>query len=70
MIVHKKNPRNEYYELGGVLEFLKPGQFDVSCIYPILFISLYLIDFFIEYLFLFYVTKKYISFFIEGEGVS
>jgi hypothetical protein len=32
--------------------------------------SLYLIDFFIEYLFLFYVTKKYISFFIEGEGVS
>lgn len=27
MIVHKKNPRNEYYELGGVLEFLKPGQF-------------------------------------------
>jgi len=63
MIVHKKNPRNEYYELGGVSEFLKP-------IYLILFISLYLIDFFIEYLFLFYVTKKYISFFIEGEGVS
>jgi hypothetical protein len=63
MIVHKKNPRNEYYELGGVSEFLKP-------IYLILFMSLYLIDFFIEYLFLFYVTKKYISFFIEGEGVS
>ena len=54
MIVHKKNPRNEYYELGGGSEFLKPGQLDVSCVYPILFMTLYLIDFFIEYLFLFY----------------